>query len=475
MEQPPVQSFEEKSPAQQQREELESQRRTHIREWIENREFFRMKDALAEMEIHDLAELLIDLPEEELAIAFRLLGKDRAAEILGFFEREQQEHLLTTLKSHQVADIIQQMPPDDRTELLEELPGELAQKLLNQLKGEEAVVARQLFAYPEDSIGRLMTPEYVAVRKDWTIERVLQHLRKVGEAMETINIIYVVDDHWKLLDEIRLKQILLAGPNETVEDLMDNQGGFLYAYDDEETAIEVFKKYDCVALPVVDSHHTLVGIITHDDVLDLAEEEDTEDMQLMAGMAALEESYFASGYLRMLRKRMPWLILLLGAQMFTTIALAGFQTLPLFVVLVVFMPLINSPAGNTGSQMAGLMIRGLAVQEIEMQDWFRVLRREFTRGLLFGLLLGMLGYGAALLFAQIMPDANEANPHLVAAAVAIAMTSVVTLANIVGSMLPFFFKRVGLDPAVTSGPFIASLMDVTGICIYFSIGMAILG
>ncbi len=474
MENLPAQTTEIKSPAQEQREQEELQRRTHIREWIENREFFRMKSVLADMEIHDLADLLIDLPAEELAIAFRLLSKDRAAEILGYFEREQREHLITTLKSHQVADIIQEMPPDDRTELLEELPGELAQKLLNQLKGEEAKIARELFAYPEESIGRLMTPEYVAVRKEWTIDRVLQHLRKVGEAMETINIIYVVDNHWKLLDEIRLKQILLAEPMETVEDLMDNQGGFLYAYDDEETAIEVFKKYDCVALPVVDSHHTLVGIVTHDDVLDLAEEEDTEDMQLMAGMAALEESYFASGYLRMLRKRMPWLILLLVAQMFTTLALAGFQTLPLFVVLVVFMPLINSPAGNTGSQMAGLMIRGLAVQEIDMKDWFRVLRRELLRGLMFGLLLAALGYCAALIFARLMPDASMANPHLIASAVAIAMASVVTLANVVGSMLPFFFKRVGLDPAVTSGPFIASLMDVTGICIYFTIGMAIL-
>jgi magnesium transporter len=230
-----------------------------------------------------------------------------------------------------------------------------------------------------------------------------------------------------------------------------------------------------VALPVVDSQHILVGIVTHDDVLDLAEEEDTEDMQMMAGMAALEESYFSSGFLRMLRKRMPWLIMLLCAQMFTTIALAGFQTLPLFVVLVVFMPLINSPAGNTGSQMAGLMIRGLAVQEVLMEHWHRVLAREALRGLSFGLLLGTLGYVAALMFARIMPDASQANPYDVALAVSIAMASVVTLANIIGSMLPFVFKRIGLDPAVTSGPFIASLMDVTGICIYFGIGMAILG
>ncbi|MBS3821497.1 MAG: magnesium transporter [Phycisphaerae bacterium] len=464
----------EQTTTEQQREQLALERRTHVREWIENREFWRLKSALAEMEIHDLADLMTDLPSEELAVAFRLLGKDRAAEILGFFGAEQQEHLLTTLKSHQVAEIIQEMPPDDRTELLEELPGEFAQKLLNQLRGEEGRIARQLFAYPQESIGRLMTPEYVAVRKDWTVQRVLEHIRRIGEGKETINIIYVVDEHWKLLDELRLKQVLLAEPEETVEDLMDNQGGFLYAYDDEETAIEIFKKYDCVALPVVDSKHTLVGIVTHDDVLDLAEEEDTEDMQMMAGMAALEESYFASGYLRMLRKRMPWLVLLLCAQIFTTIALTGFQALPLFAVLVVFMPLINSPAGNTGTQMAGLMIRGLAVQEIQMRDWFRVLGRELLRGVMFGVFLGVLGYGAALVFAHVMPTASQVDPHLVATAVSAALAAVVIVANVVGSMLPFVFKRIGLDPAVTSGPFIASLMDVSGICIYFTIGLSLL-
>jgi magnesium transporter len=225
---------------------------------------------------------------------------------------------------------------------------------------------------------------------------------------------------------------------------------------------------------VVDGKGTLVGIVTFDDVMDVQEEESTEDFQKITGMVPLEESYFAAGFWRMFRKRLPWLVLLLGAQMLTTIALTGFSALPLFAVMVVFMPLINSPAGNAGSQMAGLMIRGLAVQEIELRDWFRVLGRELIRGLAFGLLLAGLGYAAALVFCRFLPGAEQADPHTIAAAVALAMLVAVTLANLVGSMLPFVFKRLGLDPAVTSGPFIASVMDVTGIMIYFSVGVTIL-
>jgi magnesium transporter len=449
---------------------------THLHEWIEAREFGRVKTVLNEMEVHDLADLLAHLEhEQELPIAFRMLKTEVAAEVLGYLGLEQQELLMTTLKSNRVADIINEMAPDDRTGLLEELPGELAQKLMAQLRGDELKVARDLMAYPEDSIGRWMTPEYVAAKQDWTVERLLQHLRKVAPDQETIYVIYVVDDRWKLMDEVYLEDVVLSDPETKISALMDGQVPHLVATDDQETAIEAFRKYDALALPVVDTRGTLVGIVTHDDVMDISNEEANEDFQKVTGMGPLESSYFSTNFAGMLRSRLPWLALLLCCQAFTTVALLSFEKLKLFAILVVFMPLINSPAGNTGSQIAGLMIRGLAVQEISLTDWWRVLRRELLRGFVMGLGLAAMGFVVATIFARWshIPDVVQYIRHI-AVAVSIAIVLAVTLANLIGSMLPFFFKRLGMDPAVTSGPFLASLMDVTGIVIYFSIGMTIL-
>ncbi|MCD6303428.1 MAG: magnesium transporter [Planctomycetes bacterium] len=443
-----------------------------IHELVEQKNFAALKAAIRDMEIHDLTDLISGLSGEDLAMVFRLLPADNAADIFGDLDIEKQEELLETLSSEKVADILNDMPPDERTELLEELPGELAQRLLNSLRGDELRIARSLLAYPQESIGRLMTPEYVAIRPEWTIKHVLAHIRRVAPAKETLNVLYVVDEHWKLLDEMRLEQIILAEPDQTVRQLMDDQVAFLKADDDQETAVELFRKYEAVALPVVDSRGVLVGIVTFDDVMEVAEEEDTEDFQMVTGMAALESSYFATGFVDMLRKRLPWLAVLLAAETLTTIALLGFDRLPLFAALVLFVPLINSPAGNTGSQMAGLMIRGLAVAEIGLGDWKRVLLRELGHGLALGAVLAVLGFAAAWLFSNFAHA--KVDPGHVALSVAIALAVAVTLANLMGSMLPLLFKRMGLDPAVTSGPFLASLMDVSGVLIYFGVASTIL-
>ncbi|MHC4983436.1 MAG: magnesium transporter [Planctomycetota bacterium] len=446
-----------------------------IYQLIEAKDFTSLKQAVSEMEIHDLADLLGELEDEALAVVFRLLPQAPAAEAFGALELEQQEKLISVLSSERVAAIVNDMPPDDRTELLEELPGEIAQRLLNSLRGNELRIARSLLAYPEESIGRLMTPEYVAVRPDRTVQQVLDHVRKVAPTKETLYVVYVVDDSGQLLDEIPLERVILAEPAETVSALMDETVASLNASDDQETAVDLFKKYDAVALPVVNNQGILVGIVTFDDVMDVAEEEGTEDFQKMAGMGALEYSYFGTGFWAMLRKRLPWLMLLLFAQMLTTLALTNYHALALFPLLVIFVPLINSPAGNTGSQTAGLMIRGLAVQEIALGDWYRILGRELLRGAALGLVLAAVGYAAAYVFAPMVGAAlGGLQLPSVAMSVALAIAAAVTLANIVGSMLPFIFKRVGFDPAVTSGPFIASLMDVSGIVIYFSIATALL-
>ncbi len=436
-----------------------------IQELIAQRDFATLKGVLVEMEIHDLTELLGELEDEELALCFRLLSRARAAEIFGDLPVERRETVLHQLGSEKLGVLVNEMPPDERTELLEELPGQVAQRLLNLLRGHEREVTRKLMAYPEESIGRLMTPEYVAVRPGWTADRVLAHIRKVAHDKETLNVIYVVDDHWRLLDEVQLEVLVLADPADPVEDMLDGYVAALQAGDDQETALEIFRKYDAVAMPVVNDEGVLVGIVTVDDVLDVAEQEAAEDYSKLTAMDPLENSYFSTSFLGMLKLRLPWLVLLLGAQSFTAVALSGFHHVATFAALVVFVPLINSPAGNAGTQIAGVVLRGLAVQELSLGDWIVVLGKEAARGLLLGVLLGLLGTGIVLGFRQ---------PLSVALAVGPAILLSVTLANVLGSMLPFFFKRLGADPAVTSGPFIASLMDVSAILIYFTIAIFVL-
>ncbi len=436
-----------------------------IHEMIEAKNFATLKFVLAEMEIHDLADLLSGLADEEAAVCFRLLSRKTAAEIFGSLPPERREAMLSTLSSHRLGELINSMPPDERTELLEELPGEVAQRLLNLLRGLEREITQKLMAYPEDTIGRLMTPEYVAVRPGWTIERVFQHIRRVAHDKETLNVIYVVDDHWKLLDEVPLESLVLSALDDRVEDLLDGHVAMLSANEDQETALEIFRKYEAVAMPVVNDEGVLVGIVTVDDVLDVAEEEAAEDYSKLTAMDPLEYSYFGTGFGGMLKKRLPWLVLLLGAQSLTAVALRGFGRVADFAILVAFVPLINSPAGNTGTQMAGLVLRGLAVQEMDVADWLRVLLREVFRGMAMGAILGVLGGAIVLIL-------GTGGAHAVS--VSLAIVASVTLANLVGSMLPFFFKRLGVDPAVTSGPFIASVMDVTAIMIYFTIAAAIL-
>lgn len=436
---------------------------SEIHELVEGKDFARLKSTIGTMEVHDLTALLGELDGDDLAVVFRLLGQQRAADVFGDLEIEQQEELLAMLSSETVAGILNDMPPDERTELLEELPGWLAQRLMSGLRGDELKVARSLLAYPEESVGRLMTPEYVAIRPDWTVDDVFAHIRKVAPAKETLYVIYVVDGDGKLLDEITLEDLVLADHGDAVQDLMDRQVATLQATDDREAAVDDFKKYEAVALPVVDSQGTLVGIVTVDDAMDVAEEEYSEDVQKMAGMGALEYSYFGTGLGGMLGKRLPWLVLLLAAQMLTALALTNFAHLAEFTVLVLFMPLINSTAGSTGSQAAVLMTRGFAVQEMDLGDWAKVLFHEAARGLIMGIVLGVAGYCTVLLFGR---------GGQIALAVGLSVVTAVTMANLIGSMLPFVFKRIGLDPAVTSGPFITSLMDLSGIVIYFSIAIA---
>jgi len=446
---------------------IETILKPEIHALIEAKDFAKLKATLGETEVHDLSTLLRSLEDEDLALVFRLVSTDRAAEALAELEVDQRENLLRALSSEKVASIVNEMAPDDRTELLEELPGEVAQRLLTSLTGDKRKIALSLLAYPEDSIGRLMTPEYLAIRSSWTVEEVFAHIRKAGATKETLNVIYVVDDRWKLLDELQLEKLILAEPAEKVSDLMDYQFAFLQASDDQEDAVEIFKKYDAVALPVVNSQGILVGIVTFDDVMDVAEEEDTEDFQKLVAVTALESSYFQTSYAAMLRKRLPWLALLFAAELLTVMSIGAFERTmgEQLLLLVIFMPLVNASAGNAGSQMAGLVIRGLAVQEMDAGDWLRVCWRELRMGLTLGLALSAAAFVTPLAFGK---------PWYVGVALCLAMIAALTVANLAGAMIPLALKRMKLDPAVTSTPLIASMMDVLSAVIFFSIGLGVL-
>lgn len=440
-----------------------------IRELLASRDFATLKGALRELEDADVAELLEEFEPDEQALLFRLLPTGRATEVFSLLPTEVQGGLIERLGAASLANVFNQMSPDDRTGLLEDLPGELAQRMLATLQGEQRKIALDLLNYPEDSVGRIMTPEYVAVRPEWSASRVLEHIRGVVTQKETVNDIYVVDAKWKLLDHITLQDVVLARPDSTMEQLMSGpaEEPALRAADDRETAIELFKKYDMHVLPVVDAQNTLVGIVTSDDILDVVEEEDTEDFQKMAGVVALEDPYFQTGFLRMTGKRLPWLVFLMGAELLTAVAIMANEGAlgENIWLIVLFLPLVNASAGNVGSQMAGLVIRGLAVQEMELSDWFDICLRELKMGFVLGVILAALAAICPLLFGK---------PPEVSLILSTSMLLTLTLANLAGAMIPLGLKWLRLDPAVTSAPLIASIMDVMSAIIFFGTAVTFL-
>ncbi len=438
-----------------------------IRDLIEQRDFATIKEAMSDLEPADIAELMQDLEEREEALVFRLLPRGRAAKVFEHLPFEDQEGLLQRLSSEAVKHILNEMSPDDRTSLLEEFPAEVTHRLLRMLSPEERRIASTLLGYPEESVGRLMTPEFMAIREEWTAHETLEFLRQKGEDRETLNVLYVVDSQGILQDEISLRQLVLAKPEQKISDLMDRQVVGLRVTDDREKAVEEIMKYDRPAMPVVDSTGRLVGIVTFDDVLDVAEEEATEDIQLMAAVQTLEESYLETPYVTMFRKRVAWLVILFITQTITVNALAHFEdtTKELFTQLSIFLALIISTGGNTGSQASSLMIRGLAVRDVELKDYGRVFAREILMGLSLGVVLGTLGAVRAILGAL---------DWYVPIVVGISLVGIVVFGTLTGSTLPFVFKKLGFDPAVSSGPFVTTFVDIMGIVIYFTTGVLVL-
>ena len=446
-----------------------------IEEMISAQNWEDLRELLDEWPVAEVADVLVGLNAAERVIFFRILPRHISAEVFSYLETDFQNELLGEMTTEETRHLLANLRPDDRTTLLGELPGQVTQRLLNYLSPQDLKEARQLLGYPEESIGRLMTPDYVAVRPSWTVEEALQHIRRMGKSSETINVIYVTDTSWHLLDALDLQLFILAKPETTVEDMMDDTFISVEAATDREEAVVIMRKYDKVVLPVVDSEGILLGIVTVDDVLDVAEEEATEDFQKMGGVSALDKPYLSADIWTMFKKRGGWLAVLFLGQMLTASVMESFESqLQSVIVLAIFIPLIISSGGNSGSQATSLIIRAMAVGEVTLKDWWIVMRRECITGIILGVFLAAIGILRVAGWQWLGWYDYGADYMLIAITVSVALVGVVSWGSLAGSMLPFLLRRLGLDPATSSAPFVATLVDVTGLLIYFGAAALIL-
>ncbi len=437
-------------------------------EVIASEDKLRIKEFLNDQNISDVADLIYDNEDNETSIISHL-SMHRAASVFKILELPTQKRIIKNLPAFSTAELLNALPADDRTSFLSELPSSAVRELVKALTPDERKITLSLLGYPEGSVGRLMTPDYIYVYEHNTVEDVLNTIRRYAKNSETIDVIYVINSKGELLDDIRIKDFIMASPDKTVNELMDGRYITLHAEDDQEVANEAFKMNNRVALPVVSRSNKLLGIVTIDDVLWVANEEFSEDMQKMGGTEALDEPYLEIPIVKLFGKRIWWLVVLFLGELFTATAMGYFEDeIQKAVVLALFIPLIISSGGNTGSQASTLIIQAMAVGEITLANWWRVLRREIIQGLMLGAVLGIIGFARVIIWAKILPNVYGVNEMRIAFTVGFSLVGVVLWGTLTGSMLPLILKRLGADPAVSSAPFVATLVDVTGLIIYFS-------
>ena len=441
-----------------------------VLDFLEKEDDKRLKIYLNELNISDVEELIGELPQH--AVKFiETISINRAVNVFRILDFPTQERIIKKLQSNKLTAIIRQLPPDDRTALLGDLKGDAVKRLLILLPDDDKKEALELLGYEEDSVGRLMTPDFIAVKADWTAARVLSHIRRYGKNSETIDVIYVIDKDGILIDDIRIRSVLLADPEVKMIELTDSRLIALKVDDPQEEAINTFKMNNRVALPVVDDQNLLLGIVTIDDILWVAREEYAEDVQKMGGTQALDEPYLDVPVFQLYKKRVVWLIVLFFGELLTIAAMSNFEDqIAKVVILATFIPLIISSGGNSGSQAATLIIQAMALGEITIKDWWNVMRREIFSGVFLGSTLCLLSFSVILVWHVIMPSFSE-HYILIGLVVGCSLLGVVLWGTLMGSMLPLLLKRLGADPAVSSTPFVATLVDVTGLIIYFSFAL----
>ncbi len=444
-----------------------------FKELVENRNWEELKKYIIKLPIGYIINLIRLLSSTDILIILRLLPKEKQADIFSELDKETQIHILSSFSDEQIKSLLNELNSDEKTELLEELSPELTQKLLNFLTSDQRKLILKFLDFPENSVGRMITTEYVALKSDWTIDEAIQHIKKWGKDAETINMVYVVDEHWKLLDDIPIRRIILADKNKTVKDIMDHHFIALNATEDQEKAIKLFKKYDLVALPIIDSDNIFLGIVTIDDILDAIQEENTEDFAKMGAVNVENKDLNFITNLKdipigkIYKSRIIWLFALLLMDLLTGGIIQGFEaTIAKYVVLVTFLPVLVDTAGNAGSQSATLVIRALALGTVEKKDWLYLFGKELLVASLIGITMGL---GISIM------GIVRGKSIIIAEVVVISMIINVIIGSLIGILLPFIFAKFKKDPATASTPLITTLADIIGTGIFLSIAFLILG
>ncbi len=437
-------------------------------ELLDTKQYTRLRQYLSELNHADVAALLEEMEDMLTLKTFRILPKDMAADVFSYLDVEDQQFILISMSDKEAAGIIDNLMADDAVDLLEEMPANVVKGILAIASPETRRDINHLLRYPEDSAGSIMTVEYVDLKETLTVEEAIARIRKVGLDSETINICYVLDEQRRLVGTVALRYLLLSDGDEVIGDIMHENVISIHTLTDQEEAARQFKKYDFTAMPVVDNENRLVGIITVDDIVDIIEEETTEDMEKMAAIVPSDKPYMRTTVIETYRKRIPWLLLLMVSATFTGAIITSFEeALSVYAALIAFIPMLMDTGGNAGGQASVTVIRGLSLGEIEYRDAFRVVWKEVRVAVLCGLTLAAANFAKLMLFDRVGVS--------VAAVVCLTLVAAVLLAMLVGCLLPIGAKKLGFDPAVMASPFITTIVDALSLIVYFRVATVILG
>jgi len=437
-------------------------------ELIEQKKYIEIKKELSEMNAVDVAELLDPLDTPTTLLLFRMLPKDLAVEVFSYFSTDQQKEIINLITDKELEYIINELFFDDMIDLIEEMPANIVKKILKSSKEEERQLINQFLKYPPNSAGSIMTIEYVDLKKEMTVKEALRHIKKTGLSKETVYTCYVTDKKRVLEGIVSLRTLVVSDEDEILENIMEKDVIKVNTHDDQESVAAVFKKYGFLALPVVDNENRLIGIITVDDIMDVMEQEATEDFQLMAAMSPSEEAYLDTDVITLAKQRLPWLLILMISGTFTGRIMLKFEhVLSSVVILSTFIPMIMDTGGNSGSQSSTLIIRGLAVGEITTKDWLKVLWKEIRISSLVGIVLSVVNLFRLILIEKVQ--------LIIALTVSMTLLTTVITAKIVGGILPLLAKKVKLDPAIMAGPLLTTIVDAISLTLYFLIARQLLG
>lgn len=438
-----------------------------VRELLEERQYTRLRQKMADMNTADAAAIMEELEEEERLKIFRILPKSMAADVFSYLEVENQQQIIVNLSDKEAANIINHLMADDATDLLEEMPANVVKKLLANANAETRRDINHLLRYPEDSAGSIMTVEYVDLKESMTVEDAIARIRQIGVDSETINICYVLDAKRTLVGTVTLRYLLLNPPDAVIGEIMHENVIFINTMMDQEEVARQFQKYDFTAMPVVDNENRLVGIITVDDIVDILLEEATEDIEKMAAIVPTDKPYMRTGVIETWKKRIPWLLLLMISATFTGSIITSFEdALSVCVILTAYIPMLMDTGGNAGGQASVTIIRGLSLDEIAFSDIFSIIWKEARVAILCGITLAAANFVKLLLFDKVAVS--------VALVVCLTLITAVLIAKIVGCTLPMLAKKIGFDPAVMASPFITTIVDALSLLIYFRIATVVL-